>query len=224
MRILRNLYASVTTPLPHREGLGVGLFCLLLLSFVSCGGSDDSDDPTPVVEKKATSARAGYSVTVSQDLLSAATVTVYYIDANGQQAQENMTQTTWSKTVTIATLPAQASFSVQPRLKGEATGEAYTIEAAGLMSLTVLDQDGNAIGTPFAGSALSVQAQIGGEYLGQFLTRIAKRVGEAKSVAANGTIADTTITWGGNTDADDPNRDTGISSEGASGTTRNIAN
>lgn len=29
---------------------------------------------------------------------------------------------------------------------------------------------------------------------------------------------------GGNTDADDPNRDTGISSEGASGTTRNIAN
>lgn len=29
---------------------------------------------------------------------------------------------------------------------------------------------------------------------------------------------------GGHTDADDPNRDTGISSEGASGTTRNIAN
>lgn len=189
---------------------------LAVLAFASCGSDDDS---TPA-EKKATSVRADYSVSVSQDLLSAATVTVYYIDATGQQAQENMTQTTWSKTVTIATLPTQAGFAVQPRLKGEATGEEYAIEANGLMTLTVLDQDGGTIGTPHAGSALSAQAQMGGEYLGQFLTRIANRVGEAKAVAANGTIAATTITWGGNTDADDPNRDTGISSEGATGTTR----
>lgn len=200
------------------------IMCMLLGGLVALGslascGSSGSDDPTPAV-KKATSVRADYSVTVSQDLLNTATVTVYYIDATGQQAQENIAQTTWSKSVTLAKLPAQAGFSVQPRLNGEATGEAYAIEASGLMTLTVLDQNGAVIGTPLAGSALIAQAQMGGEYLGQFLTRIAKRVGEAKSVDANGTISNTTITWGGNTDVNDPNRDTGISSDGATGTTR----
>jgi len=56
--------------------------------------------------------------------------------------------------------------------------------------------------------------------LGQYLTRISTRLFEAKAIAADGTIGDTTITWGGNADDDDPNRDTEVSSEGATGTTR----
>ena len=192
---------------------------LALGSLASCGGSDDGDEPTPEV-LKASSATAEYVVNLSQQLLDAATVTIYYIDANGQQAQETVTSATWTKTVSFAALPTNAGFSVQPRLKGEPTQEEYTIEADGKMSVTVFDQKGGTFGTPFVGSKLEVKGQLGPVYLGQYLTRISTRLLEAKSIAADGTITDTAITWGGNADSDDPNRDTEVTSDGATGTTR----
>ena len=215
--MIKNLITKLSTPLHYREGMGVGLFgLLLLLAFTSCGGDDD-DEPEV---KKATSAKAEYVVNLSQDLLNAATVTIYYIDSNGQQAQETATTTTWTKTVSVAALPTNAGFSVQPRLKGEPTQEKYTIEADGKMTVTVLDQKGAAIGSPFVGSKLEVKGLLGPNYLGQYLTRISLRLLEAKAIGADGTITDTTIPWGGNAGDNDPNRDTEVSTEGASGTTR----
>jgi hypothetical protein len=199
------------------------IFMLLLaaLAIVSCGSNDDNDEPTPEV-LKATSAQAEYVVNLSRDLVDAATVTIYYIGNDGQQAQETASATTWTKTVTFATLPAKVGFSVQPRLKGEPSQEEYTIEADGKMTITVLDQKGATFGTPFVGSKLEVKGQLGPDYLGQYLTRISTRLFEAKVIAVDGTIGDTTITWGGNADNDDPNRDTEVTNDGATGTTRNI--
>ena len=201
-----------------------GLLVLGSLTFVSCG-SDDDDEPTPEV-LKATSAQAEYVVNLSQGLFDAATVTIYYIDSNGQQVQEtvsaggNLQSPTWTKTVTFATLPAQAGFSVQPRLKGEPTQEEYTIEADGKMTVTLFDQKGATFGNPYVGSKLEVKGQLGPDFIGQYLTRITTRLYEAKAIAADGAITDTAITWGGNADNDDPNRDTEVNSEGAKGTTR----
>ena len=199
------------------------IFMLLLaaLAIVSCGSNDDNDEPTPEV-LKATSAQAEYVVNLSKDLVDAATVTIYYIGNDGQQAQETASATTWTKTVTFATLPAKVGFSVQPRLKGDPSQEEYTIEAAGKMTVTVLDQKGNTFGNPYAGSGLEVKGQLGPDYLGQYLTRISGRLQESKAIAADGIITDTTITWGGNADDNDPNRDTEVTSEGATGTTRSI--
>ena len=198
-------------------------FMLLLaaLAIVSCGSNDDNDEPTPEV-LKATSAQAEYVVNLSRDLVDAATVTIYYIGSDGQQAQETATTTTWTKTVSFATLPAKVGFSVQPRLKGDPSQEEYTIEADGKMTVTVLDQKGNTFGNPYAGSGLEVKGQLGPDYLGQYLTRISTRLFEAKAIAADGSLTDTTITWGGNADNDDPNRDTEVTNDGATGTTRNI--
>ena len=191
---------------------------MALGSLTACGG-DDNNEPQP--EKlAATSARVEYQLGVSQDLLDAAILTVYYIGDNGQQAQENLSQTSWTKAVSIAALPSQAGFSLQARLKGELSKEEYTIEATGKMTITVLDQKGSTFGQPLGGQALSLQGVIGPEYLGQYFTRLGLRIQEAKSVAQSGTITNTTIEWGGNADADDPNRDTGVSSDGASGITR----
>ena len=198
----------------------ISLF-MAALTFMSCGGSDDGDEPTPEV-LKATSAKAEYVVNLSQQLLDAATVTIYYIDANGQQAQETVTATTWTKTVSFAALPTQAGFSVQPALKGAASQESYTIEADGKMTVTLLDQKGGTLGTPYVGSKLEVKGQLGPDFLGQYLTRISGRLQDAKAIAADGTITDTTITWGGNAGDDDPNRDTEVTSEGATGTTRGV--
>ena len=206
------------------------LFLMLLaaLAFVSCGSNDDNDEPTPEVTK-ATSAKAEYVVHLSQDLVDAANVTIYYIGGDGQQAQETATTTTWTKTVSFATLPGQAGFSVQPRLKmgmrdpyEQPSQEEYTIEADGKMTVTVLDQKGNTIGNPYVSRKLEVKGQLGPDYLGQYLTRISTRLFESKAIAADGTIGDTTITWGGNADDNDPNRDTEVTSEGATGTTRSI--
>ena len=197
---------------------------LAALAFVSCG-SNDNDEPTPPLTPevtKATSAKAEYVVNLSKDLVDAATVTIYYIGGDGQQAQETASATTWTKTVTFATLPAKVGFSVQPRLKGDPSQEEYTIEADGQMTITVIDQKGNTFGSPFVGSKLEVKGQLGPDYLGQYLTRISTRLFEAKAIAADGTIGDTTITWGGNADDDDPNRDTEVTSDGATGTTRSI--
>lgn len=192
---------------------------LTLGSLASCGGGSDNDEDVPEV-MKATSATAEYVVNLSRNLLDAATVTIYYLDANGQQAQETVTSSPWTKTVNFTSLPAQAGFSVQPRLKAEPLQEEYTIEADGKMNVTVLDQKGSTIGNPFVGSKLEVKGQLGPDYLGQYLTRIGSRLHEAKAIAADGTITDTTIIWGGNAEGDDPNRDTEVSNDGATGTTR----
>ena len=186
---------------------------MVLGSLSSC--SDDEPEG-----QKATSAKAEYVVNLSQDLLSACTVTVYYIDSDGQQVQETVTSSPWTKTVTFATLPANAGFSVQPMLKGEPSQEKYIIEASAQMIVTVLDQHGATLGEPYVGNKKEVKGQLGPDYLGQYLTRISTRVLEAKAISADGTISDTTIDWGGNAGDEDPNINTGISSEGASGTTR----
>ena len=186
---------------------------LALGSLPSC--SDDEPEGL-----KAKSAKAEYKVQLSQDLLDAASVTIYYIDSNGEQAQETVTSGSWTKTVSFASLPTKAGFSVQPALKGEPSQEKYIIEASAQMIVTILDQHGATLGEPYVGNKKEVKGQLGPDYLGQYLTRISTRVLEAKAISADGTISDTTIDWGGNAGDEDPNINTGISNEGASGTTR----
>ncbi len=188
-----------------------GLLALSCLS--SCG----KDEPEVL---KATGAKAEYVVNLSQDLLNAATITIYYIDGNGEQAQEVVTTSPWKKSVAFAKLPTQAGFSVQPTLKGEPTQEKYIIEAMGQMIITVLDQKGATLGEPIKSELKQAQGQLGPGFLGQFMTRISSRVYEAKAIAADGTVTATTITWGGNADNDDPNRNTEVTTDGATGTTR----
>ena len=186
----------------------------------SCGSdNDDKEEPIPDVSKAA-SAKVEYVVTLNQSVLDASAVTVYYIDSNGQQAQETITTATWTKTVNFATLPAKAGFSVQPALKGQPSKEEYDIEASGEIKIIVLDQKGSTFGNPYEGTKLVVKGQLGPDYVGQYLTRISNVLHEGKAIGADGSITDTAITWGGNAESDDPNRDTGISSDGAIGTTR----
>jgi len=194
--------------------MGMLLGGLMVLSSLS---SCDDDKPEVL---KAKSAKADYVVSLSQDLLDAATVTVYYLDSNGNQAQEVVTKTSWRKTVSFTALPAKAGFCVQPALKGQPTQEEYKVEASGQMIVTVLDQNQNPIGSPFTGNKKEVKGELGPDYLGQYLTRISSRLNEGKAVAADGTFSDLAINWGGNAETEDPNRDTEVTTDGATGTTR----
>ena len=194
---------------------------LALGSLTACGGGDDDDTPEPTptpptpAEKVLTSVKTDYTATVSQQLLDVATVTVRYIGENGQVAQEQMTSTTWTKSVNIP-LPAKAGLNIQPTLKGEVPEGEYTLNAKGQMSYTWLDQDGQQLSAGSTEKTPEMEAVFYADGLGQYLNAITATCYVARSFAKDYGVADTSITWGGNA-GDDTTQGTGIDNSGATG-------
>ena len=194
---------------------------LALGSLTACGGGDDDEpEPTPTppptpTEKVLTSVKTDYTATVSQQLLDVATVTVRYIGENGQVAQEQMTSTTWTKSVNIP-LPAKAGLNIQPTLKDEVAEGEYTLNARGQMSYTWLDQDGQQLSSGGTEKTPDMGAVFYADGLGQYLGAITATCYVARSFAKDYSIADTSITWGGNA-GDDTTQGTGIDNSGATG-------
>jgi hypothetical protein len=194
---------------------------LALGSLTACGGGDDDEpEPTPTppptpTEKVLTSVKTDYTATVSQQLLDVATVTVRYIGENGQVAQEQMTSTTWTKSVNIP-LPAKAGLNIQPTLKGEVPEGEYKLNAKGQMSYTWLDQDGQLLSAGSTEKTPEMEAVFYADGLGQYLNAITATCYVARSFAKDYGVADTSITWGGNA-GDDTTQGTGIDNTGATG-------
>ena len=192
---------------------------LALGSLTACGGGDDDEpEPTPTppptpTEKVLTSVKTDYTATVSQQLLDVATVTVRYIGENGQVASEQMTSTTWTKSVNIP-LPAKAGLNIQPTLKGEVAEGEYTLNAKGQMSYTWLDQDGQQMSSGGTEKTPEMEAVFYADGLGQYLGAITATCYVARSFAKDYGVADTSITWGGNADGD-TTQGTGIDNTGA---------
>ena len=187
---------------------------LVLGSLTACGGGDDSTDtpPTPP-EKVATSVKVDYSATVSQQLLDVATVTVRYIGENGQVAQEQMSSTTWTKSVTIP-LPNKAGLNIQPTLKGAVNEGEYTLSANGQATYSWLDQDGQQLKAGSTEKTPDMEAVFYADGLGQYLGAITANCQLARAFAKDYSVSETTVAWGGNA-GDDSTQDTGISNEGA---------
>ena len=197
---------------------------LALGSLTACGGSDDDEpEPTPTppptpTEKVLTSVKTDYTATVSQQLLDVATVTVRYIGENGQVAQEQMTSTTWTKSVNIP-LPAKAGLNIQPTLKGEVPEGEYKLNAKGQMSYTWLDQDGQQLQEGLTEYTPALEAVFYADGLGQYLGAITANCQLARAFAKDYSVSDATITWGGNA-GDDSTQGTGIADDGATGDNR----
>ena len=192
---------------------------LVLGSLTACGGGDDSTDtpPTPP-EKVATSVKVDYSATVSQQLLDVATVTVRYIGENGQVAQEQMSSTTWTKSVTIP-LPNKAGLNIQPTLKGAVNEGEYTLSANGQATYSWLDQNGQQLRAGATEKTPDMEAVFYADGLGQYLGAITANCQLARAFAKDFSVSETTVAWGGNA-GDDSTQGTGISNEGATGDNR----
>ena len=194
---------------------------IALGSLTACGGGDSSDDPTPPptpdpptpTEKVLTSVKIDYTATVSQQLLNVATVTVRFIGENGQVASEQMTSTTWNKSVTIP-LAAKAGLNIQPTLKGAVAAGEYTIAAKGQMTYTWLDQNGQQLNTGLTEKTPEMEAMFFADGIGQYLGAITINCQVARAFAKDYSVTETTITWGGNA-GDDSTQGTGISNDGA---------
>lgn len=191
---------------------------MVLGSLTACGGSDSSDEPTPpptppTTEKVLTSVKVDYSATVSQQLLDVATVTVRYIGENGQVAQEQMSSTTWTKSVTIP-LPNKAGLNIQPTLKGAVNEGEYTLSANGQATYSWLDQDGQQLRAGATEKTPDMEAVFYADGLGQYLGAITANCQLARAFAKDYSVSETTVAWGGNA-GDDSTQGTGISNEGA---------
>ena len=198
---------------------------LVLGSLTACGGgSDDEPEPTPTPTptpqptRVVTSVKVDYTATVSQQLLDVANVTVRYIGENGQVASEQISSTTWTKSVTIP-LPNKAGLNIQPTLKGSVAEGEYNLSAKGQMAYTWLDQNGQQLQAGSTESTPELSALFYADGLGQYLGAIGVNCQLARSFAKDYSVTDTAITWGGNA-GDDSTQGTGISNDGATGDNR----
>jgi hypothetical protein len=196
------------------------LMGMLLGGLVALGSlaacSKDNEDSKPSTQ--ASSVRVSYYANVSEELLDVANVMVRFIGDNGQVASEQMSATTWTKTVTIA-LPAKAGLNIQPTLKGSVDEGEYNLSAKGQMAYTWLDQNGQQLQAGSTESTPELSALFYADGLGQYLGAIGANCQLARSFAKDYSVTDTAITWGGNA-GDDSTQGTGISDEGATGDNR----
>lgn len=194
---------------------------MVLGSLTACGGSDGDSVPatTPAPyqpesqTKDQISLKVEYAATVSQQLLDVANVTVRYIGENGQVVSEQMSSTTWTKTVNIA-LPAKAGMDILPTLKGAVSNGEYTLAAKGRMTYTWLDQNGQQIQAGHTEETPDMEAVFNAAGLGQYLGAIAANCQLARAFTKDYTVTETEGNWGGNA-AEDNTQSTGISNEGA---------
>jgi len=190
---------------------------LALGSLTACGGDDSSDtpdspkpSPTPT---QAASIKIDYTATVSQQLLDVATVTVRFIGENGQVASEQMSSTTWKKSVTLS-LPNKAGLSMQPTLKGKVADGEYTLSAKGQATYNWLGQDGQQLAPGATEQTPDMEAVFYADGLGQYLGSITATCQLARAFAKDFSVTDTSIAWGGNAD-DTSTQKTGIANDGA---------
>ena len=192
---------------------------MVLGSLTACGSDDDpTPQPEPQPAKELTSLKVNYTAMVSQQLLDVATVTVRYIGENGHVASEQMSSTTWTKSVTLV-LPARAGMNIQCTPKGSIADGEYTLSAQGQMAYSWLDQDGQQLRAGSTEQVPSMEAVFYADGLGQYLGAITANCQLARAFAKDYSITDTAITWGGNA-GDDSTQSIDISDEGATGDNR----
>ena len=102
------------------------LFCCLF-AVTACG----SDEP-----KTKTTVKGTYTLEFNQDVLDAANVIIYYLDANGAKRFVAVTTTNWTKTVTNEKFPAQYAFqiAISPKDASSLTKETYDLQINAVIS------------------------------------------------------------------------------------------
>ena len=127
----------ITSLLNQRLTMKKISFCLLALlcgtvALNSCGS--DKDEPKVTPELTAT-----YTLTMTEDVLNAANIIVYYKGDNGADKFEPVTTTSWSKKVTTKNFPAQMGFMIAVSTKEESSlaKDTYNLAMEGSISGTV---------------------------------------------------------------------------------------
>ena len=184
-----------------------GLLVLGILA--ACSKADN--EATPDLSRVPTHIKVDYKATVSQQLLDAATVVVRYVNEDGHTAVEQITSTTWAKSVIIA-LPGKAGMNIVPTLKSGVSEGEYILEAKGEMTYNWLE-NGQLIWTGHTVSTPPMEGVFYASGLSAYLNVIASKCQVARAFTTDYGVNNATITIG--TNGDDSTQNTGISDEGA---------
>ncbi len=123
------------------RALMLGLMAILFAGFVSCSNSDDEEDnpqPTEV---------AGIAFTLdvesSEDELAIGNVVIEYLDANGKNLTESITEKKWNKTIYFYKLPANVAYTIKHSMKEgvELNKDKYTLSMSVTPSCNVIFSD-----------------------------------------------------------------------------------
>ena len=191
------------------------MLAVAALALVACGDDDEPENPTPE-PNKATEFVSTLSMTVSQDLLDVANVTVYYRGSDGQVKSESMGSTEWTKTITQK-LPCKYGFAFACAKKPGVTideSKTYTFSEVLSRSFKVLDQNGKEISISGSNKGLSFKEEVMGEGVETYISDMSFSYEFA--VDENGTQSATTIDWGFNA-GNGGTVDTPVSGDSATG-------
>lgn len=169
------------------------MMAVAALALVACGSDDEPDEPEV---NKATEFVSTLTMTVSQDLLEVANVTVYYIDSNGQVASEPMGSTEWTKTITQK-LPCKYGFAFACAMKPGVTideDRTYTFNEVLTRSTKIIFQKGNAMSA--SEHSLKFKDEVTAEGIEMFVSDLS--FSYEFDVDEDGKQTATTIDWGFN--------------------------
>ena len=171
------------------------MLAVAALALMACGGDDEPDNPTPE-PSKATEFESTLSMTVSQDLLDVANVTVYYIGSDGQVTSEPMGSTEWTKTIRQK-LPCKDGFAFACSMKQGVTideSKTYTFNEVITRSFKVFDQNGKEI----SGNKNNFKdgSEVTGDGVETFISGLSYSYEFAVDESGNQSV--TTIDWGFN--------------------------
>lgn len=124
------------------------LFVVMTLSVLSaCSNGDKGEDPIP--PKDPAPSLVGYHIKMqmSQDILSAADVTLLYIDDDGVQQQETILETTIEKTIITESFDKTLGYCIKLKEKESMGIQAKTcrVEWADYSTFMIVDDSGNIV-------------------------------------------------------------------------------
>lgn len=164
----------------------MAMFAMVIaMSFTACG--DDDDDQGQETAKKS---EFSYSFTFSEDVLTLANVTAYYIDATGAESSEAITSTTWQKTFTASKFDVSTGVKITVVAKDGVTLSKEKYDLKMVPSILVSTSNGGHY-LSNAGSVNSTGTQA--EYVLSMLSKLEGTY--AYKVDANGEISETTLSW-----------------------------
>lgn len=107
------------------------LVLMAALTLASCGGDEPSGPSGPSGPSEPTSKSVLYEATAyfSQDVLDLCDLTMSYKDSDGKTITETVTSTTWTKKVTVKSLPSTVGvkFGIKMKSGVELTKEKYDV-------------------------------------------------------------------------------------------------
>lgn len=165
-------------------------------SFSACGDDNNDEPQTDPVR----TSKIAYSLTVTDDVFSAADITINYIGMDGVEHSEAMTNKTWSKTFSQNKFGVSAGVSVSMKLKDgvELTKETYRVGYS--FSFTAEStENGKVIASQ--GSPRSSEMTISAANVEEYLKRKSFRA--ALKIDAEGKISDTELPWQNNGNFED---------------------